>query len=187
MGTRDVVAVTNVTYDGHRYQPGSRFALPRLSAHALAAAGHVRILDDPDPDRPPDDLEEKGGAHDPADVRADPDRPPVQTSAPSARGEPADRDASRPPARHTMGAAGPPAAPAPPPDPAAVADLEHVSGIGPSTAARLREAGVDLEALAAMTDARAAELRVRDSWREQARMLTGAAALPARTELIEEE
>lgn len=177
-GVRDVVAVTNVTYDGHRYQPGARFALPRVSAHALSAAGHVRIIDDPDPDRPPetppDDLEEKGGAHDPADVRADPDRPPVQTSAPSARGEPAGQPAD------------PPAAPAPPPDPAAVADLERVSGIGPSTATRLAKAGVDLEILAAMTDARAAELRVRESWRGQARTLTGTAALPLRTEFVAE-
>lgn len=78
-------------------------------------------------------------------LQKDEDRPPVQTSA---RGGPAS-------------------------DPI---PLEKVSGIGPSTAARLRAAGVaDVAALAALTDDRARELRIRDSWREQARALTPAA------------
>ena len=37
-----VVAVTNVTFDGRRYRPGTKFELPAPCAHALAAAGNVR-------------------------------------------------------------------------------------------------------------------------------------------------
>ena len=47
--------------------------------------------------------------------------------------------------------------------------LEAISGIGPSTAEQLREAGVaDVAALAGLSDEQLEELRVRASWREQA-------------------
>lgn len=127
-----VVAVTNVAFGGRIYKSGSRFGLPAPCAHALAAAGNVRIEAPAEPAEPPIPQETP---------QKDEDRPPVQTSA---RGGPAS-------------------------DPI---PLEKVSGIGPSTAARLREAGVaDIAALAALSDARARELRIRSSWREQARKL----------------
>lgn len=165
-----VVAVTNVTYGGHIHRPGARLALPAPNAHALAAGGYVRIEE---PEAPAAEPAETPETPQKAAEAAGP--PPLQTSA---RGGPAaDRDVSRPQAAH-QGAAGPPAAPIP---------LERVSGIGPSTARRLREAGVDVEALAAMTDARAAELRVREPWRDQARRLAGVADASLRTGFADAE
>ena len=50
--------------------------------------------------------------------------------------------------------------------------LEEISGIGPSTAERLREAGVaDVAELAGLSDEQLEGLLVRASWREQARAM----------------
>ena len=50
--------------------------------------------------------------------------------------------------------------------------IEDVLGIGPATAQRLLDAGVaDVAALAGLSDEQLEELRVRASWREQARAM----------------
>ena len=59
--------------------------------------------------------------------------------------------------------------PAPPPG---AIPLDEILGIGPSTAERLRGAGVaDVAVLAGLSDERLEELRIRASWREQARAM----------------
>ena len=118
-----VVAVTNVTFDGRRYRPGTRFDLPPPCAHALAAAGNVRAVEVERPDDEPP----------PADLL--PGRSHADTGGRS---------------------------------------LEEISGIGELTAEQLRAVGVaDVAELAGLSDERMEELRVRASWREQARAMAG--------------
>ena len=160
-----VVAVTNVTFDGRRYRPGARFELPAPCAHALDAAGNVRYAETAHPD------DDSGtGEAGPAAIA-----PPVPAAPPPAA----------PPEENPQGegAGGQPAAEPPAPDTAPLADetserpgrpwtIEDVLGIGPSTAKRLLDAGVvDVAALAGLSDERLEELRVRASWREQARAM----------------
>lgn len=130
-----VVAVTNVTFDGRRYRPGTRFELPAPCAHALTAAGNVRAAEAEHPDDETGEVEGAGR---------------VATAPPA----PA---AMRPNRSHADTGGRP---------------LEEISGIGPSTAEQLREAGVaDVAALAGLSDEQLEELRVRASWREQARAM----------------
>ena len=145
METQTVVAITNVTFDGTRYRPGAAFELPAPCAHALAAAGNVR-LPEPAPQR--DSSSEQ--RTDESDGRPA-SEPAAASTAPQPDGG-ASPDESKPPT-----------------------PLEDISGIGPSTAERLRAAGVaDVVALSALTDEQLDALRVRASWREQARALAGA-------------
>ena len=140
-----VVAITNVTFDGRRYRPGAAFELPAPCAHALAAAGNVRRDETAHPD---DDSGTGEGAGPAADAPAEPAPPGAGTA----------RD-TRPNRSHA--------------DTGGLA-LEEVSGIGPSTAERLRSAGVaDVAALAALSDEELAQLRIRAGWRDQALSLIG--------------
>ena len=161
-----VVAITNVTFDGRRYRPGAEFRLPQPCAHALEAAGNVRYADTAHSDD-----EEPRGTGEGGGQPAAPAPPPAPPSEPAAT-QPVAQPAPPEEGTHdeeSKGAAGAaePAAPA-------LIPLEEVSGIGPTTAERLRAAGVaDVAALAALDDARLDELRVRASWRDQARKLAG--------------
>ena len=161
-----VVAVTNVTFDGRRHRPGTRFELPAPCAHALAAAGNVRAAEAEHPD---DDSGEVEGAGRVANA------PPAPAASPPAPPPPEEIP-------HQEGAGGQSAAEPPAPDTAPQADetrepgrpwtIEDVLGIGPSTAKRLRDAGVaDVAALASLSDEQMEELRVRASWRVQARAM----------------
>ena len=149
-----VVAVTNVTFDGRRFRPGTRFELPAPCAHALGAAGNVRVET-----AHPDDDSGTGEAGQAANAPPAPAAPP-----PAAPPEENPQD---------EGAAGQPAAEPPAPDrPGRPWKIEDVLGIGPSTAKRLLDAGVaDVAALAGLPDEQMEELRVRASWREQARAM----------------
>ena len=157
-----VVAVTNVTFDGRRYRPGARFELPAPCAHALDAAGNVRVET-----AHPDDDSGTGEAGRAANAPPAPAAPP-----PLAPPEENPQD---------EGAAGQSAAEPPAPGTTPQADetrpgrpwkIEDVLGIGPSTAKRLLDAGVaDVAALAGLSDEQLEELRVRASWREQARLM----------------
>ena len=157
-----VVAVTNVTFDGRRYRPGARFELPAPCAHALTAAGNVRAAEVEHPDD--DDSGEVEGAG-----RVTTAPPALAASPPATAPEELTQEGAG-------GAAEPPA-----PGTAPQADetrpgrpwkIEDVLGIGPSTAKRLLDAGVaDVAALAGLSDEQLEELRVRASWREQARLM----------------
>ena len=140
-----VVAITNVTFDGRRYRPGTPFELPAPCAHALAAAGNVRTAEPAAPPAPPrPETTQKDEAKD--GRGAEPPAPP----------------ASSPPPELPGGDGSP-------------ATLEDISGIGPSTAERLRAAGVaDVAALAAVSDEQLEQLRIRADWRDQARASAGA-------------
>ena len=160
-----VVAVTNVTFDGRRYRPGTRFELPAPCAHALTAAGNVRAAEVEHPDD--DDSGEVEGA---GRVATAPPAPAANPPAAAPEENPQDE-----------GASGQSAAEPPAPDTSPQADetrpgrpwkIEDVLGIGPSTAKRLLDAGVaDVAALAGLSDEQLEELRVRASWREQARLM----------------
>ena len=159
-----VVAVTNVTFDGRRYRPGARFELPAPCAHALTAAGNVRAAEVEHPDD--DDSGEVEGAGrvttaPPALAASPPAAPPEETPQEGVGGQ----SVAEPPAPDT------------PPRvdetrPGRPWKIEDVLGIGPSTAKRLLDAGVaDVAALAGLSDEQLEELRVRASWREQARLM----------------
>ena len=70
-----VVAITNVTFDGRRYRPGTRFELPAPCAHALTAAGNVRAAEVEHPDDDSGEVEGAGaGGHRAARPGRDPAR-----------------------------------------------------------------------------------------------------------------
>ena len=169
-----VVAVTNVTFDGRRYRPGTRFELPEPCAHALAAAGNVRAVEVEHPDDDSGEVEGAGrvAIAPPAPAASPPAAPPEELTQEGAGGA---AEPSAPDAPQTDEAR-----------PGRPWKIEDVLGIGPSTAKRLLDAGVaDVAALAGLSDEQLEELRVRASWREQARAMASenasAADRPAAT------